>query len=130
MTDTVLTRFDQYQPTHLDRRGMGSADQPDWGVVMTYTPNVAGILDTSNWDVLQARLEAADPSGDDYDVHSFGHWATPFELLIVRPGTPAYAEAVRCVDSLANYPILCEHDHSRREDEAQAEAVSEACRGQ
>src|SRR5690606_21983907 len=103
--------------------------QSDWGVVMAHTPNVAGLLEQSNWDVLQARLAAADPSGDDHEVHLFGHWATPFDLLVVRPGTAAYAEAVRCVDSLADYPILCEHDHSRREGEAQAEAVTEACRG-
>lgn len=129
MTDTVLTRFDQYQPTTLDQRGLGSEEQPDWGVVMTFTPDTAGILDTSNWEVLQECLAVANPSGDDYDVHSFAHWATRFELLIVRPGTPAYAEAVRCVDSLANYPILCDQDYSRRECEAQSEAVSEACRG-
>ncbi len=87
-------------------------------VPMTYCPNVAGILDTSNWEGLRAALAEADPTGNDYSTCRFGHWATPFEFMTVRPGSEAHREAERIIAALADYPVLDEEDFSRRETEA------------
>lgn len=97
-------------------------------VPFTYCPNVSEILDDSNWESLQQGLAEADPTGDDYQVCSFSHWATPYKFLTVRPGSKAHAEAERCVAAMADYPVLDDEDFSEREYAAQCEAIEDALR--
>jgi hypothetical protein len=97
-------------------------------VPFTYCPNVSELLDDSNWETIQACLAEADPTGDDYQVCSFGHWATPYKLVTVRAGSKAHAEAERIVAALADYPVLDEEDFSEREHEAQLERLEDIIR--
>ncbi len=60
---------------------------------------------------------------DDYKVVSFGHWATPYDLMLVRPGSKAHETAVELADRLENYPVLDEEDFSNRECESQYQSV-------
>jgi hypothetical protein len=93
---------------------------------VTYCPNVAGHLDESNWEAIKATLSEADPNGNDHEVVSFGHWATPYDLMLVRPNTPAHEAAQELADRLEDYPVLDEHDFSSRECESQYESVLES----
>jgi len=111
----------------MDQAGVGS-DETDghWLVFpMLYTPNIATLLDESNWSALQTALEEIDPEGVDHTLHAFGHWATPFDLIIVRPGSKAHETAEELAKQLEDYPVLDEDDFSNRECEAQYESVQD-----
>lgn len=95
----------------------------------TYCPNVADLLDESNWETIQARLSEADPDGQDHRVARFGHWATPYNLMLVRPGTPAHDAAVELMEDYDAHPVLDEDDLSEREQEAYSEQLTEAFEG-
>jgi hypothetical protein len=84
----------------------------------TFCPNVADILDTSNWETIKRELAAVDPDGTDHKVASFGHWATPYDLMLVKAGTEAHRIAEDLMSSYADYPVLDESDFSERESEA------------
>ena len=122
--------FAEFRPTSYDQRGVGSDDDnADWLVVpVLFTRNIATLLEESNWAALQACLESADPTGEDYQHHSFGHWATPFELYIVRPDSAAYRAAQAFTDALADYPAADEEDFCRREYEQQHADISDGLR--
>lgn len=92
----------------------------------TYCPNVADLLDESNWETIKSRLSEADPDGQDHRVASFGHWVTPYDLMLVRPGTPAHDAAVELMEDYDAYPVLDEDDFSNREQEAYSEQLTDA----
>lgn len=94
----------------------------------TYCPNVADILDESNWATIQATLAKANPTGEDYQVASFGHWATAYDLMLVRAGSAAHTAAVALMANHSEYPILDEGDLSERESEAAYESVRDSIR--
>lgn len=64
-----------------------------------------------------ARLDSARETSD-YQTASFGHWATPYDLLLVRAGSRAHAVAEKLMARYANYPVLDESDFSERESQA------------
>lgn len=84
----------------------------------TFCPNVADILDTSNWETIKRELSEVDPDGTDHKVASFGHWATPYDLMLVKAGTEAHRIAEKLMSRYADYPVLDESDFSERESEA------------
>ncbi len=84
----------------------------------TYCPNVADLLDTSNWECIKRELNAVDQDGNDHKVASFGHWATAYDLMLVRAGSKAHEVAERLMARYANYPVLDESDFSDRETQA------------
>lgn len=128
--DSTFTRFADYAPTHLDCKGLGSDGQEDWLVFpMAHQPKISTLLDDSNWESLCAAMDESDPNGTDHKVHYFGHWTSDFEIVVVRPGSPAHAEAERLAAALADYPVLDEEDYSDREYEATLDNIkSELCR--
>lgn len=100
-------------------------ERADWLVVpVTYCPNVATLLDESNWGALTSMLVEADPTGETYECQRFNHWATPYERYIVAPGSAAHVAAAKAVRSLSYYPVLDDEDFSRRECNAQYESVA------
>lgn len=92
-------------------------------VPYAYCPNVAELLDQSNHAAIEAILQEADPSGESYSWRHHGHWATPYDMLLVEPGSAAFEAMDRAIAALADYPILDESDFSDRECEAQYESV-------
>ncbi len=102
-----------------------------WLVVpFTFCPNVAEILDESNWNVLQEMLAEADPTGETYEIQRFSHWATPYDRIVVEPNSEAHGAMAEAVCSMADYPVLDESDFSEREHEASYENVHDAIAGQ
>jgi hypothetical protein len=95
----------------------------------TFCPNVADHLDESNWSVIQAALLAADPDGNDHHVASFGHWATPYDLMLVRAGSTAHVAAEAIMDRYEQYSVLDEDDFSQREHNAFHADLSSALAG-
>ena len=100
--------------THFMRWDRNNTEIDSWIVVpYTYCPNVAEILDESNHQALLSALDAA--GEDDYIVRRHNHWATPYEMILVRPGSAAFDAADQCIAALADYPVLDESDFSDRE---------------
>jgi len=128
---THMQTFSDFRPTPHDQAGVGSDEtDADWLVFpMLYTPNIATDLDDSNWSAIQAALEESDPEGVDHTMHAFGHWATPFDLIIVRPGSKAHETAEELAKRLEDYSVLDEDDFSNRECEAQYESVQDELAG-
>lgn len=94
----------------------------------TYCPNVADLLDESNWATIKAALVEVDPDSNDHQVASFGHWATPYDLMLVRAGSEAHTVAERLMASCADYPVMNEEDFSEREYAAQCEGIADCIR--
>jgi hypothetical protein len=135
-TDIELVRLRDFQPTSFDCKGLGSdEDNGDWLVCpVVYHPNIAGILEESNWNAQCAALAEADEHSRDgseegFDIMRFGHWATPFQIAIVKPGSAAHRQAQGVAARLADYPVLDEQDYCARESEAQHEAIASELRG-
>lgn len=134
--DSTLQRYAEFQPTGFDAKGlnarrMGSEndeDRGDWLVcpVSQTRDSEDDPLTASNW---AAQLKALGGEGADVEIHRFGHWGPGwFEIVIVRPGSPAEAEAEGLAAALEDYPLLDEEDHSRREYEADIEGIKDQAR--
>lgn len=112
----ALQPYREFRPTPFDPAGAFLQDQETWGVAPVAQTRDSGPLDRSNFAALVARLEDADPDGDNYETHSFNHWGPGwFEIIVVRPDTPAYAVAVQAKADLEDYPVLNDDDYSERE---------------
>ena len=125
----TLITYSQFRPTRYDAAGLGCPDQQDWLVCpVSIQPKIAECIDESNWDAQLAALEAVDQESNDHEVCSFGHWTTGFDIVLVRPGTPAARCAQKLADRLENYPLLNEDDFSERETAAQYDYVRQELR--
>lgn len=86
-------------------------------VAFTYPYKIAELLDESNHEAIKAALEPY----EDAELHSFGHWATPYDAFVVRVKdeegkfTAAAKVVADLVSRLEDYPILDEDDLSMRE---------------
>jgi hypothetical protein len=123
----ALQTYSTFRPTSYDAAGLGCPDRQTWLVApVTICPNVAECADESNWQAQLNALSEVDPDGNDHEVCEFGHWATPFDIVLVRPGTPAAECAQELAERLENCPILNEDDLSERESDLAYQNVSDA----
>ncbi len=109
-------------------------DADDWYI--GYTSNRdSGLLEQSNGAAIKEELQPL-TEGDDPDVRfeRHSHWAVGhvdgFLLRVYKNGaiTEAFKKLVELKDRLANYPILNEEDHSKREWEATHKNIEEAAK--
>lgn len=134
ISEIELEAYGEHRPTPFDTRGLmaesmghgqngeDDTDRSEWLIVPCSRTRDSGPLDESNFASAEKMLEAADPSGTDWENHRFGHWGPGwYEILIVRPGTKAHRAAQEIAASLENYPVLDEDDLSERETEAEEE---------
>lgn len=96
---------------------------------MTFCPNQSTTLSESNWFTLQAELEKVDPEGNDHQTVQFGHWVTPYDLMLVKAGTEAHRVALELAARLEGHPVLDEDDLSNREQAAFDEALESEIHG-
>ena len=120
----LLERYGNHRPTIFDYNiaidaGEDSgpfADRAEWFLAPVCHTRDSGPLDESNFQSASESLAEADPDGADYEVHRFGHWGPGwYEIIIVRPETPAARCAADLASALENYPVLDDDDHSERE---------------
>jgi hypothetical protein len=98
----------------------------DWLIAPCSHGRDSDCADESNWSSQEAELHQAG-APEDYEILRFGHWACGwYEIVIVRPGSPAAAKAEELAARLENYPLLDEDDFSQREHE-EAEQVWTDC---
>lgn len=115
-----MKTYREWAPTKYDSKGIFLSDRQDWLVLPVLRSRDATVLEESNFETALDRL--AGKGEGDYEIHRFGHWANGwFEIILVRPGTPAAKEAEAIEAKLDDYPILDENDHSMREYEAAQE---------
>lgn len=113
-----MQRYRDYKPTTFDQAGLVLDDRQDWIVVPCGRNRDSEVLDESNFAAALAILGGESAT---CEVHRFGHWACGwFEIIIVAPERETEVKAI--ADRLADYPLLNEDDHSRREFEAINEA--------
>ena len=118
-----MKTYKEFRPSPHDVSGLGLDDQQDWLVVPVFQNRDSEALELSNFRVIQADLERVqaengDPTSEeaDVEVHRFGHWANGwFEIILVRPESPAAKRAEYWEEKLENYPIADENDFSELE---------------
>jgi len=120
-----METYKQFRPTGFDVAGLSLHDRQDWLVVPVGRNRDSEVLAQSNYDSAIRMLEQDSP-GEDYEEHSFNHWGCGwFEIIIVKPDTPAAKVAEEIEAALANYPVLDDEDHSRREWEIHSEHMGQ-----
>lgn len=105
-----------------------------WAIVMVYAPNVAQLLDESNWESVLADLEKhfGNTEEDQYCVEGISHWLTRLEYLMIKlvndDGTPTeIAEFMfDALNRLDDYPVYDDDDYSEREYESNEKAMLES----
>lgn len=101
-------------PTGFDSAENFAGTLPDegWGFLLSRTPN-ADTVTESNWRIALAELGG---ESDDVEITRQGHWLVGWiEYIGVREGTEKYDLAVELRNSLADYPLLDDEDHSELE---------------
>jgi len=102
-----------FRPTAFDPPGLNLAEQQDWLVAPVLRHRDAEPLEASNFHV---ALQALGGESEMVEVHRFNHWAVGwFEIILIRPGSPAQALGEELEDRLAEHPVLDEHDLAARE---------------
>ena len=120
-----MKTYREWSPTTFDIKGLNLPDQQDWLVlpVLVTRDTPEGSIDNSNFLVAKERLTAIDPNQEDWERHSFNHWACGhFEILIARPGSACAQAGEEIESALQDYAILDEMDWSQREHEAMCES--------
>lgn len=119
-----MQTYREWSPTGFDRRGAFLDDRQDWLVVPVIRTRDSGHIDASNFETACSLVSDASVLDDElsFETHRFAHWGPGwFEILIVRPGSKAAAEAEDIEARLEDYPLLDEDDLSEREFEAASE---------
>ena len=114
-----MLRYSEFKPTAFDSKGLACPNRQDWFVGLTQNRD-SGIVEESNFAVALACLTAIDKR---VETASFGHWACGWiEVMLCPPDNPALTAELEAIQaSLSDYPILCDTDHSEREQEAASE---------
>lgn len=119
----TLQRYAEFAPTQFDSRGAFLPDREEWLVGPCSRTRDSDTLTESNFASLLEILGKTDPEGDNWEVHRFGHWGPGwFEIVLIKPETPAAERAEEVTRALEDYPVLNEDDYSIREFEAACEA--------
>jgi hypothetical protein len=110
-----MQTYSNYKPSAFDTAGLGLSDRQDW--LVAYGRNRdSDLLTQSNWDAFCKAMAEADAEGDDYETHTFNHWACRWvEILLVRPDSLCAEVAEEMQRQMDNYPVLNEEDFSERE---------------
>ncbi len=130
MVEHDMQRYADFAPTGSDIRGL-NADRvgADWFVLVAQNRD-SDCLELSNFRSCERALQRVDADGCDHQVHRFGHWACGwFELILVRPETPAEEEAGHIHNALRDYPVVDESDFSDLEHES-AQTMWSECMSQ
>ena len=108
----TMYRYNELSPTKFDHKVHRLNDKQHWFVAPVIQMRDSGCLDESNWFSLLERLGGL----EDFSEESFGHWACGwFNIILVKPNTPAFNVANDAEKELEDYPILDEMDFCERE---------------
>lgn len=121
-----LDRYGAWAPTQYDTKGKYFHDAPDdylelrVAMVRVYdTDDVARANFYELESVLSKLTENDDEGkdGPDWRVEHFGHWATHFDVLLVRKGTVCEDVARRALAYIVNYYPVLNEDRLESDDE-------------
>jgi hypothetical protein len=119
-----MITYSEFRPMACDHKGVGLEDRQHWLVAPVSRNRDSSVLQESNWNVVTDALNKLDrwEEADDepeVEIHRFSHWACGWvEVCLIRPDTPAAAEAERFESALADYPIASDEAFSMAEHEA------------
>jgi hypothetical protein len=119
---TELQTYGDFSPTPFDPKGRFlDGDKQEWLVAPCGQNRDSEALTRSNYETQLAELEKLDPEWETFEEHRFGHWGPGwFEIVIVKPESPAHYAALEIAKSMEDYPVLDEDDFCQKEsDEAQ-----------
>jgi hypothetical protein len=114
-----MKAYKEFLPTQYDSH-IPLENREDWWVLPCARNRDSDSLEESNFAVAVERLQkaplsqAAEQVGEaDYEIHRFGHWGPGwFEIVLVRPHSPAACFAFGLEKKLQAYPILDENHYS------------------
>jgi hypothetical protein len=117
-----MTLYRDWSPTPNDIKGLNLPDRQDWIVGPCMLTRDSGPMSQSNFAYMVAALREAGTEGEDYETHTFNHWACGwFEIAVARPGTDCAHVMAVINGRLENYPYLDEEDANEREHAAAME---------
>lgn len=98
-----------------------------WLVAPVSLNRDSDILTRSNYNVVKADIAKHGEQEEDYEEHTFGHWACGwFSIFLVRPGSKCADVAVEWAKTLSDYPVADEDNHSELQ-EKDAQETWENC---
>lgn len=105
------------------------ADDENWTLVYTHHRD-SDLLDESNAEVIARELEPFIESGDvvpENHSHWAVGWVSGYAIRVYRDGdiTEAFRTWTELQERIADYPLLDEEDHSRREFDSAIEAIGQ-----
>jgi hypothetical protein len=113
-----MIKYEYFQPTSQDVKGLKAHHYPDWDATEFMKTRDACILTNCNFQVAKEALEALDMH-DDWDIPCFNHWLCGwYELIVVKPDTPAHKLMQELEEAMDRYPILDELRYSQLQFEA------------
>lgn len=123
--DSLIYNSDPKNISHFGYHG----DTPigvTWGIVTSIAPNIAEIIDESNWECFIKEMKTLETLTEEelYTIERFASWASPTENLMVKliddNGYPTIAaiKVLELLNRLADYPLLDEDDYSQRESDS------------
>ena len=102
-----MKQYKDWQPTAFDRKNAAISNPEEnyseWYVLTGLSSYRPSSMDKSNWEFLQNNLNS-----DNAHIVYFSHWASDFELMLIRPNTEDYEKALEYEDYIANYRPLDE----------------------
>ena len=105
--------YKNFAPTACDSTGLNLPDQQHWYLAPVSITRDSNELSQSNF---QTTLDMLGGESETVQVHRFGHWGPGwFEIILIKPDSPAESIGNEIEDKLADYPVLDQEDYSQRE---------------
>lgn len=103
-----MIKYADFQPSGFDPKGLNLPERQDWLVAPCATNRDAPVLTQANWEAMLEIL--AKHCEEDWEKHSFGHWACGwFEIALVKPESAAAIEMAEVEAGLADYPVVSDN---------------------
>lgn len=108
----ILESYQSHRPTGFDRH-IRLSEQDTWLIAPVSLLRDSNALEISNWEVVTFDIREAETTGDDCEIHRFGHWACGwYEIMLVRPGSKCAEVAAKWACALSDYPVASDEHHS------------------
>ena len=104
-----MKKYKNWKPGPHDRRGLNLKKRQEWLVIPCIKTRDGGPIERSNFQVIFDKFEELDPDEENWEIHSFNHWACGwFEIIIVKEDSLPEKAAIEFESLLETYSILDE----------------------
>ena len=121
-----LDRYGEWAPTAFDVKGKHFRDAPeDYEYLLVAYVFMPSIENPANFAEIEETLAAIDPEFEDHRIETFSHWATAFDIILVRKDTLCESVARRARSYIKDCYLILNEDRLVDEDESEDGEESE-----